>query len=128
MTKESRPICLLVRRLSAEAQSGGRRVVNFADNSSNVWGGGGKGPSSAGRFKRFCVSERRMLRTDLKLAVPHVPTYANPWMFRLVDVRFVGSPFRQRGHRWRLRCWLDELLEPIAGDPYASRSADGGGK
>ena len=142
VTKEARPICTLVRRLAAEVRAGGRRVVNFADNGANV-GAWAKGRSSKARLAPHLrrVSPD-MLLTDLQLAVPHVPTHANP-----ADAPTRGRAVRRKPRSVErsalaaalLSCSfddvtdaafssstaqaapLDDLLEPVAGDPYASR-------
>ena len=139
VTKEARPICTLVRKLAAEVRSGGRRVVNFADSSPNV-GAWGKGRSSSGRLSRHLRQVAPdMLLTDLQLAVPHVPTHANP-----ADAPTRGRAVRRTPLRAQrstlavalLSCSFDdttdaafaistaqavplsELLEPVTGDPY----------
>ena len=145
VTKEARPICTLVRRLAAEVRAGGRRVVNFADNAANV-GAWAKGRSSKGRLARHLRQvSPDMLLTDLQLAVPHVPTHANP-----ADAPTRGRAVRRKPRSAErsalaaalLSCSfddmtdaafaastahaapLDDLLEPVAGDPYASRPVE----
>ena len=139
VTKEARPICTLMRRLSAEVRQGGLRVINFADSSANI-GAWSKGRSSSGRLGRHLRQVAPdMLLTELQLGVPHVASRANP----------ADAPTRGRAVRRSplasepsslaaplLACSFDavtddafaasieqakslaELLEPIAGNPY----------
>ena len=130
-----------MRRLAAEVRTGGLRVNSFADSSANV-GAWAKGRSSSGRLDRHLRQVAPdMLLTDLQLAVPHVPTSANPAdaptrgrairraplagepsalaaallscsFDDITDAAFAASTTRAKS--------LDELLEPVPSGPYIS--------
>ena len=139
LTKEARPICTLVRRLAAEIRSGGRRVLSFADSSPNI-GAWAKGRSSSGRLGSLLrrVAPDQLL-TDLQIAIPYVPTFANPADNPTRGRRVRRTPVEAERSALAdalLSCCFDDrtdaafrsstlqaapltaLLEPVTGQPY----------
>ena len=139
VTKEARPICTIVRQLACEVRSEGLRVLDLSDSSPNV-GAWAKGRSSSGRLGPLLrrVAPDQLL-TDLQIAVPYVPTSANPAdnptrgrrvrrapvdteRSALADALLSGRFDSLTDASFRSSTLqappLSVLLEPVAGPPY----------